>query len=90
MSATEGHSRASLNRSVEQGFAELADILASLPEAGPAIRWNISCAFHCPFGGVVPAARVPRLVERVAALRATPDPMEPQGFHRIGQSCSIH
>jgi hydroxymethylglutaryl-CoA lyase len=69
MSATEGHNRANLNRSVEESFAELADIVAGLPAEGPALRWSFSCAFHCPFEGVVPRERVLALIERVVALR---------------------
>jgi hydroxymethylglutaryl-CoA lyase len=69
MSATEGHNRANLNRSVEESFADLAGIVAGLPADGPAIRWSISCSFHCPFEGVVPADRVLGLLERAVALR---------------------
>ncbi|MCU0986376.1 MAG: hydroxymethylglutaryl-CoA lyase [Acetobacteraceae bacterium] len=70
MSATEGHNRSNLNRSVEESFADLAAIVAELPEDGPALRWSFSCSFHCPFEGVVPAARVLSLVERAVAVRA--------------------
>lgn len=69
MSATEGHNRSNLNRSVEESFADLADIVAGLPEDGPALRWSFSCSFHCPFEGVVPAARVLSLVARAVAVR---------------------
>lgn len=69
MSATEGHNRANLNRSVEESFADLAEIVAQLPEDGPALRWSLSCAFHCPFEGEVPAGRVLGLVERIVSLR---------------------
>jgi len=69
MSATEGHNRANLNRSVEESFSELADIVAALPAEGLAIRWSFSCSFHCPFEGVVPAARVLGLLARAVAIR---------------------
>lgn len=69
MSATEGHNRSNLNRSVEESFADLADIVASLPDDGPAIRWSFSCSFHCPFEGVVPRERVLGLLERAVAIR---------------------
>jgi len=69
MSATEGHNRSNLNRSVEESFADLAAIVAGMPAGGPAIRWSFSCSFHCPFEGVVPPARVLGLLERAVALR---------------------
>jgi hydroxymethylglutaryl-CoA lyase len=70
MSATDGHNRSNLNRSVEESFADLAAIVAELPADGPALRWSFSCSFHCPFEGVVPPARVLGLVERAVAVRA--------------------
>jgi hydroxymethylglutaryl-CoA lyase len=70
MSATEGHNRSNLNRSVEESFADLAAIVAELPADGPALRWSFSCSFHCPFEGVVPVGRVLGLVERAVAVRA--------------------
>jgi hydroxymethylglutaryl-CoA lyase len=67
MSATEGHNRANLNRGREESLAELAALLREVP-AGVAVRFNLSCAFHCPFEGVVPEAAVLALVGRIAAL----------------------
>lgn len=69
MSATDGHNRSNLNRSVEESFADLADIVATLPGDGPEIRWSFSCSFHCPFEGVVAPARVLALLERAVAIR---------------------
>ncbi|WP_144300121.1 hydroxymethylglutaryl-CoA lyase [Elioraea rosea] len=69
MSATEGHNRSNLNRSVEESFNDLADIVATMPADGPAIRWSFSCSFHCPFEGVVAPAQVLALLERAVAIR---------------------
>jgi hydroxymethylglutaryl-CoA lyase len=69
MSATEGHNRSNLNRSVEESFADLAAIVAETPADGPAIRWSFSCSFHCPFEGVVQPRQVLALLERAVALR---------------------
>ncbi len=69
MRAAEGHNRDTLNRSVEESFADHAATAAGLPEGGPALRWSFSCSFHCPFEGLVPGARVLSLVERAVAVR---------------------
>ncbi len=67
MSVTESHNRANLNRSRMDSFAELAALLREVPK-GMKVRWNLSCAFHCPFEGVVPEAEALDMVERVQAL----------------------
>ncbi len=67
MSATEGHNRANLNRAREESFSGLAEIVAEA--AGKvALRFNLSCCFHCPFEGVVPEAVALGWVARAAAL----------------------
>ncbi len=68
MSVTEGHSRANLNRGVDDALAELSALVRETP-AGVAIRFNLSTCYHCPFEGVVPEAAVMRLVHAVAPLR---------------------
>lgn len=67
MSATEGHNRANLNRGRAESFAGLAEIVAEA--AGKvALRFNLSCCFHCPFEGVVPEEVALGWVARAAAL----------------------
>ena len=67
MSVTEGHNRANLNRTREESFAALADIVRDAP-AGQKMRFNLSCTFHCPFEGEVPEAEALRWIERAVAL----------------------
>lgn len=67
MSATEAHNRANLNRARAESLEGLAAIVAAAP-AGVALRFNLSCAFHCPFEGVVPEATALEWVDRAAAL----------------------
>ena len=67
MSLTEGHNQANLNRSRQASFEELAGIVRDAPK-GQAIRFNLSCTFHCPFEGVVNEAEALYWVERVAEL----------------------
>ncbi len=67
MSVTEGHNRANLNRTREESFSALAEIVRDAP-SGKKIRFNLSCAFHCPFEGVVGEGAALDLIEQVAAL----------------------
>jgi len=69
MSVTESHNRANLNRTREESFADLAAIVRDTPP-GVALRFNLSCAFHCPFDGVVAERDALDWVERAVALRA--------------------
>ena len=67
MSVTEGHNKANINRSRSESLADLAAIVRDTPK-GVAIRFNLSCSFHCPFEGVVPEQDCLDFVERVVAL----------------------
>ncbi|MCW8085002.1 hydroxymethylglutaryl-CoA lyase [Sabulicella glaciei] len=67
MSVTESHNRANLNRSRMDSFAELSALLREVPK-GVKVRFNLSCAFHCPFEGVVPEMDALDWVERVQSL----------------------
>ncbi|PZW41036.1 hydroxymethylglutaryl-CoA lyase [Humitalea rosea] len=67
MSATEGHNRANLNATREESFAGLSAIILDTPPE-VALRFNLSCVFHCPFEGVVPEPMVIDWVARIAEL----------------------
>ncbi len=67
MSVTEGHNKANINRSRSESLADLAAIVGDTPN-NVAIRFNLSCSFHCPFEGVVPEQDCLDFVERVVAL----------------------
>ena len=68
MSVTESHNQANLNRSREASFEDLAAIVRDARAAGVALRFNLSCVFHCPFEGVVPEAEALDWIERTVAL----------------------
>ena len=67
MSVTESHNKANLNRSRAESLADLSAIVREAPQGTP-IRFNLSCAYHCPFEGVVPEQDTLDLVEQVMAL----------------------
>jgi hydroxymethylglutaryl-CoA lyase len=68
MSVTEAHNRANLNRPREESFAVLSELVSEARAAGLAVRFNLSCAFHCPFEGVVPVADALDWIDRAQAL----------------------
>lgn len=70
MSVTEEHNKANLNRSRGESLAELSGLVREGAAAGVAMRFNLSCAFHCPFEGVVPVQDALDMVERAIALDA--------------------
>lgn len=67
MSVTESHNKANVNRTRAESFADLAAIVRETPK-GVAIRFNLSCTFHCPFEGVVPECDALDFIEQVVAL----------------------
>jgi hydroxymethylglutaryl-CoA lyase len=71
MSITESHNKANVNRTREDSFAELSGIVHDAVAAGMKVRFNLSCAFHCPFEGVVPERDALDWVERTVALDPT-------------------
>lgn len=68
MSVTESHNKANVNRTRAESFADLADIVREAVAAGMKVRFNLSCAFHCPFEGVVPEQEAIDWIGRAAAL----------------------
>lgn len=66
VSATEGHCRANLNRSVAEVLAGFGRIAARGAADSIRVRANISTVFGCPFDGVPPLTQVLAVIERIA------------------------
>ncbi len=67
ISATEGHSRANLNRTVVEALAAIPLLAQRGHSEGIHVRVSVSTAFGCPFDGVPDIDRVLWIVERVVA-----------------------
>jgi hydroxymethylglutaryl-CoA lyase len=67
ISATEGHSRANLNRTVAEALAAIPALVQRGLADGIHVRVSVSTAFGCPFDGVPEIERVSSIVERVVA-----------------------
>ncbi len=67
ISATEGHSRANLNRSVDEALAAIPVLFHRGQADNIHVRVSISTVFGCPFDGVTDIERVLWVVQNVAA-----------------------
>lgn len=72
LSCTEGHSQANTHRSVDEGIAEANAVVDLFRGVGDAqIVGALATAFVCPFDGIVPAARVVRMVGALVDMGLT-------------------
>jgi hydroxymethylglutaryl-CoA lyase len=67
LSASETHNQRNVNRSIEESLGDLEGVLATAREAGLRCEGVIATSFGCPYEGEVPAERVLRIAERLAA-----------------------
>lgn len=68
VSATEGHCRANLNRSIVEQLQICTSIVRQSAQDGLHVRLNISTVFGCPFDGVPPLGQILNVVARVAEM----------------------
>ncbi|MFC8042607.1 hydroxymethylglutaryl-CoA lyase [Nocardia sp. NPDC057353] len=66
VSASDGHSRANVGRSVEDSIALIAPIAERVHAAGGSLEVIVAIAFDCPFDGRTPPARVAEIARRAA------------------------
>ena len=67
-SASEGFSRANLNRSVAEALAMFAPVVRAACAAGLPVRGYVSCITDCPYDGATPPGEVLRVSEALLAL----------------------
>lgn len=63
VSASEGHNKANLNRTVAESMSGFAEIAAFARDQGLDISGSISCAYGSPWEGVVPMSDVKKCIE---------------------------
>ena len=68
--ASETFSRRNINQSIDESFANYAQVAAAAIAAGLRVRGYLSTAFGCPFEGPVPIDRVVALTRRLIDLGA--------------------
>lgn len=62
ISASEGHNKANVNRTIKESFAELAKIQEVLPEIE--IKLSLATVFGCPYQGGVPVKDVCEMINK--------------------------
>ena len=70
-SASEGFSKANINKSVEESIHLFSEVATEAQSAGLPIRGYVSCVTDCPYEGPVSPSDVVRVVEAFAAMGCT-------------------
>lgn len=68
MSASETHNRKNINKSIDQTFPILKDVVEQSLSAGKSVRGYISTVFGCPYEGKVPIDSVIRVVDVLVSM----------------------
>jgi hydroxymethylglutaryl-CoA lyase len=65
MSASETHNRKNINKSIEETFPVLKEVVKAAKQEGKTVRGYVSTVFGCPYEGKVPIGQVVRVSERL-------------------------
>jgi hydroxymethylglutaryl-CoA lyase len=65
MSASETHNRKNINKSIEETFPVLEEVVKAAKQEGKTVRGYVSTVFGCPYEGKVPIEQVVRVSERL-------------------------
>ncbi|OAT72818.1 hydroxymethylglutaryl-CoA lyase [Parageobacillus thermoglucosidasius] len=68
MSASETHNRKNINKSIEETFSVLEEVVKTAKQAGKTVRGYVSTAFGCPYEGNVSIEQVIRVSERLFTM----------------------
>ena len=65
MSASEGHNKSNINKSIDETFPVLKEVVDGALAAGKAVRGYISTVIACPFDGYTKPEQVVRVAEKL-------------------------
>jgi hydroxymethylglutaryl-CoA lyase len=65
MSASETHNRKNINKSIDETFPVLAEVVEEAMAHGKRVRGYVSTVFGCPYEGSVPVGQVARVCEKL-------------------------
>ena len=71
MSASEGHNRSNINKSIDETFPILKEVVDGALAAGKTVRGYISTAIACPYDGYTEPAQVVRVAEKLFNMGIT-------------------
>ncbi|MDG5786373.1 hydroxymethylglutaryl-CoA lyase [Evansella sp. AB-P1] len=68
MSATETHNLKNINKSIDETFPILDEVIKDAIASGKKVRGYVSTVFGCPYEGAVPIERVKRIADRLFSM----------------------
>jgi hydroxymethylglutaryl-CoA lyase len=68
LSASETHNRKNINKSIDETYPVLAEVVERAQSAGKRVRGYVSTVFGCPYEGDVPVSQVVQVCERLLAM----------------------
>lgn len=71
MSASEGHNKSNINKSIDDTFPILKEVVDGALAAGKTVRGYISTAIACPYDGYTEPAQVVRVAEKLFCMGIT-------------------
>mgnify|MGYP006051737425 FL=1 len=71
MSASEGHNKSNINKSIDETFPILKEVVDGALAAGKTVRGYISTAIACPYDGYTEPAQVVRVAEKLFNMGIT-------------------
>lgn len=71
MSASEGHNRSNINKSIDETFPILKEVVDGALAAGKTVRGYISTVIACPYDGYTTPAQVVRVAEKLFDMGIT-------------------
>ena len=71
MSASEGHNRSNINKSIDETFPILKEVVDGALAAGKTVRGYISTAIACPYDGYTEPTQVVRVAEKLFNMGIT-------------------
>ncbi|MFJ8262152.1 hydroxymethylglutaryl-CoA lyase [Rummeliibacillus sp. NPDC094406] len=71
MSASEGHNKANINKTIDETFPVLKEVVEGALSAGKTVRGYISTVIGCPYDGFVKPTQVVKVAERLFDMGIT-------------------
>ena len=71
MSASEGHNRSNINKSIDETFPILKEVVDGALAAGKTVRGYISTVIACPYDGYTEPSQVVRVAEKLFCMGIT-------------------
>ncbi|WNS73612.1 hydroxymethylglutaryl-CoA lyase [Bacillus sp. DTU_2020_1000418_1_SI_GHA_SEK_038] len=68
MSASEGHNRSNINKSMEETYPILEEVVKEAKQAGKSVRGYVSTVIACPYDGAIAPSKVREVADRLFSM----------------------